>query len=331
MCVSFERAEFNGTSIGVFEVKQPEGRMVHSTYYQTDSPKSGERRYSGIKIRKSELEIGKWYKPFSDLRAEPDRSDSTSTGKALCLNIPAGSPLGPENFIHNPDVRTFDYLRGLLFPELSTFGGPVYRGSFRQEVRLFDHDEFTIAVAENPTDILSVVEKIAPNKRAAVNPELLEFYQKAYPDSQFAMAFYDSSQGAARLRIALQYAPLNPDEFFFPAVDNQDATGVHTGGAPKDIDVQRDHTLYWGFDGDGLTEGIGVSLPAYFRKSLAASEWLPQRVFGTEAYKSAVTGNGDFVISKGDARLYETWGVFTGRNTVVSGSNELTLLKPHFK
>lgn len=321
MCVSFGRAEFEGTRILVANKNHPDsGQPVQFHLYDVNAskPKPKDRSMYGYSggLSHSSYELDKLLNRVLPNREKPQENQEAS-GRAISLNIPSVKPLSPENFVTIPEkdkdvLKVVDRVWRTGIPFEDVMLGTT-RGGFGR-VQVFEHGIFTIASAKNPTDILEAMAIIPENKRAFINPELLEFYERGYPDNSFAMAFWDSNQADARIQLAYYFQSLEPDNYFFPAVDNQDNSGVHTGGAPVDKPVDRNHYLYWGSDEDYPNEA-GVDMSILFDGRFVSSEfarWLPRTIFGTRAYLSGKTENGDIHMLKNDPRMFEPNGPFSG-------------------
>jgi hypothetical protein len=153
-------------------------------------------------------------------------------------------------------------------------------------VQIFEHDIYTIILAEDPAAIPSALQKIEKRKRIAENSDLFAFYSKHFPKYPVALCCFDNADAARASPILLWYKPLHPNEFAAPAIDS------HTGSAPDlSAKVLVDHWVIFGCD-DAF--GTGVR----YRDNLSAEvrSFLPRRVVGRQF--SGKLPNGDFIGTK---------------------------------
>jgi len=153
-------------------------------------------------------------------------------------------------------------------------------------VQIFEHDIYTVILAEDPVAIPSSLQKIEKRKRIAENSELFAFYSKYSPKYPVALCCFDNADAARASPILLWYKPLHPNEFAAPAIDS------HTGSAPDlSAHVLVDHWVIFGCD-DALGTGVWYqdNPPDEVRP------FLPRRVVGRQF--SGKFPNGDFIGTK---------------------------------
>jgi len=152
---------------------------------------------------------------------------------------------------------------------------------------VFQHDIYTVVLAENATHIPAALENIEPRKRPALNRDLFSFYADLFPDYPVALCCFDNADAAEARPLMLWYRPLEGDRLVLPAID------CHTGAVPDlNADVLTNHWLLFGSDDAADDWGELVTYGKDVRRKLL--DFLPPRAMGTHVAKSVP--NGDFAI-----------------------------------
>jgi hypothetical protein len=160
-------------------------------------------------------------------------------------------------------------------------------------VEVFEHDVYTVVLADRATDILHALTRVPERKRPAVSRELLTFYADCFPRHPVALCCFDNTEAAQAKPLMLWYRPLDEDRLVLPSID------CHTGAAPDlTADVPTDHTVIFATDqaAEGWGEPVYYTQGGQMREDLRA--FLPTQVLG-EQFTSALP-NGDFAISHED-------------------------------
>jgi hypothetical protein len=160
-------------------------------------------------------------------------------------------------------------------------------------VEVFEHDIYTVVLAERATDILRALTRVPERKRPMVSRELLTFYADCFPRHPVALCCFDNTEVTQAKPLMLWYQPLDEDRLVLPAID------CHTGAAPDlAADVPADHTVIFATDRatEGWGEPVHYSQGGQMRDELRA--FLPSHVLG-ERFTDTLP-NGDFVITHED-------------------------------
>ncbi|MGW2395916.1 hypothetical protein ACWCYY_05130 [Kitasatospora sp. NPDC001664] len=256
MCVSSARAEFSGTTLFVGRRNHPLHGLIHVLGYQNTAV---------------------------NLASGPN---------AMLLHLPARS-VTQGNFLSAGGCSTIlESMVEALLP-VSRGVGPVQMDSrTRGAVEVFDHDIYTVVLADDPTLIRAALGRVPARKRPALDPELLRFYADHYPDHTIALCCFDNTEARKAKPLLLWYEPLDPDLLVAPSLDS------HTGGAPDlDARVPVDHWLLFGTD--EAPDGWGSPVRYPFDMPTALHEYLPPTVMGTHAGYMSLA-NGDFAIAHED-------------------------------
>lgn len=226
---------------------------------------------------------------------------------AMLLHLP-GEGMSQANFIDTGGCSRIlrDMVTAVRPPTRSTdwMGGPVAVGAAAR-VEVFEHDIYTVVLADDPLAIPAALERVPAGKRVDVSADLMAFYDERFPGYAVALCCFDNRDARQANPLLLWYTPHDPDMFRLPAID------CHTGGVP-DLNalVQTDHWVILGTDEapDGWGNEVDYGVVPVVRKWGAAPRspavkgpaagFLPDRVIGR-----SFTGplpNGDFVISHED-------------------------------
>jgi len=266
MCVSAGPAEFSSTIVYVGRRDHPDHGLIHVLGYQNNA---------------------------INLASGPN---------AMLLHIPT-SELGPGHFI------SIDRDREVL----TRMGQAVGRGRgvsrtapmdwMGGEVQVFDHDLYTVVVADDPLRIPQALSRVEPRKRPDINAGLLEFYSTVCHDHVMVLCCFDNADIRESAPILLWYRPTDPDRLVMPGID------AHTGGPPQlGTPVERDHVLVFGTDAAADDWGTPMTYPRRLRHKIRA--FLPDEVAGFSLSSSPdpsgspvphpLTCNGDFAITHAD-------------------------------
>ncbi|MBO2438702.1 hypothetical protein [Actinomadura nitritigenes] len=254
MCVSMDRAAFSGTTLFAGRRRHPEHGLIEVLGYQNTAV---------------------------NLAGGPN---------AMLLHVPARA-LTPENFLAlRPDeADVLNLMVDALTPvPVATMD---WMGAAGPGVRVFDHDVYTVLLAEDPALIPAALDRVPPHRRPRPDPELMDFYATHFPRHVVILCCFDNADARRAKPLLMWYEPDDPDRVVVPALD------CHTGGAPRlDEPVRADHWVVFGADGASGEAWEPVAYPGGMRYSLR--EYLPDAVAGS--YVSGAAPNGDFAIAYDD-------------------------------
>lgn len=91
-------------------------------------------------------------------------------------------------------------------------------------VRVFEHDVYTVLLADDPTLIHTALHRVPWKRRPRIEPELLVFYAEHFPDHAIALCCFDNADARQAKPLLVWYHPNDPDQLTVPALDS------HTGG-----------------------------------------------------------------------------------------------------
>jgi len=256
MCVSTDHAEFFGTTLFIGRRHHPQHGLIHVLGYQNTAV------------------------------------NLAAGTNAMLLHLPAHS-MTRENFLsagNCPDIlsRMVDAAR-----PRSRGATDRSRGSgTRAPVQVFDHDIYTVLLADDATRIPAALTQVPSRKRPRLDPELLQFYADHYPDHTIVVCCFDNADAKKASPLLLWYRPLEPDLLTAPALD------CHTGGVPAtDTPVPVDHWVLFGTDEASYDWGTPVNYPIDMPDQLY--EFLPGTVMGSY-FGHEPLPNGDFAITHDD-------------------------------
>ncbi|WP_155372441.1 hypothetical protein [Catellatospora vulcania] len=267
MCVSADYADFRGTIVYA-------GRRNH--------PRLGR------------IEVLGYQNTALNLAAGPN---------AMLLHLPAAG-VGPEHFVdvgRHADVLT--RMSDALTPVSASADGMDWmEQGTPPQVHVFEHDVYTVVLAEDPMRVYAALERVPPHRRPRVSPELFEFYATAFPGHAVALCCFDNRDARRAKPLLLWYEPRDPSRLVVPAID------CHTGGVPRlGSPVGRDHLVVFGVDDEDVADdwGLGpehlcsavMQWPGGMRHQLR--EFLPDRVVGVrigDLDRPDLLANGDFAI-----------------------------------
>ncbi|QNE75245.1 hypothetical protein F0344_12055 [Streptomyces finlayi] len=171
--------------------------------------------------------------------------------------------------------------------------GIAWMSAEPQPVQVFDHDVYTVLLADDPTAIPAALWQVPPHRRPGLDPDLLHFYADHFPDHTIVVCCFDNADAQRAKPLLLWYPPLDPDRLTVPALDS------HTGRAPDlDATVPVDHWVLFSTDQAPSGWGAPVVHPGDMRHRLR--DFLPTAVVGRHYGRGQTLPNGDFTISHRD-------------------------------
>ncbi|MER6334256.1 hypothetical protein ABT298_34110 [Streptomyces sp. NPDC001034] len=238
MCVASSAAAFSGTVLYCGRQRHPEHGLIHVVGYQNT---------------------------VANLADGPN---------AMLLHLPTRR-LAPEQFV--PVGRDGDVLRRMVDAVAASEAEPdgiAWMGAEAEPaVRVFEHDVYTVLLADDPTLILTALHRVPWKRRPRIEPELPAFYAERFPDHAVALCCFDNADARRAKPLLVWYPPNDPDRLTVPALDS------HTGGAPDlDAVVPVDHWVLFSSDEAGDGWGTAVEYPRRMRHTLRGL--LPDRVMG---------------------------------------------------
>lgn len=253
MCVSSDVAEFSGTTLYGGRCRHPEHGRIEVLGYQ-------------------------------------NTAENLAVGPNAMLVHLATSGMRREQFI--PVGRHDDVLERMARATYPVAAAAGMAWMDADEVTVFEHDIYTVVLAENPLRVSDALSQVAPHKRPTVKPELLEFYADSFPGRSIALCCFDNAEAHRAKPLLMWYRPADPDRIVLPALD------CHTGGVPDlETQVLSDHYLVFGTD-DAEDWGQPVRYEDGMRHKLRA--FLPDRVVGMRVDTGEPLPNGDFAIDYDD-------------------------------
>lgn len=213
----------------------------------------------------------------------------------MILHFPAREAMGKENVIDLGEKG-----KGVLDIMCNPFKQHHSRGlkglvSNSVKLEIFNTGIYTVVMSNKPSLISQALQLVPENKRPAISPQLIQWYEDNYPGYSVAVCCFDNQEAQGAQPLFWWYKPMNPQELFFPAVD------CHSGQIPdltKKVEV--DHLLACAVKGiDSSANGARV----FDKASLIEEpfqEYFPERIVGADYTFSPPLNNGDFIISKTD-------------------------------
>ncbi|GHF86218.1 hypothetical protein GCM10018790_74580 [Kitasatospora xanthocidica] len=254
MCISTSEAAFSGTIVYCGRQHHPVHGLIHVLGYQNTAV---------------------------NLASGPN---------ALLLHLPT-ERLTPGHFLsagRGADVleRMVDAVR----PIAVAVDEIAWMSAQPQAVQVFEHDVYTVLLADDPTAIPAALRQVPAHRRPSLDPDLLRFYADHFPDHTVAVCCFDNADAQRAQPLLLWYPPLDPDQLTVPALDS------HTGAAP-DLDalVPVDHWVLLSSDEAPCGWGESVDYPEGMRHSLRS--FLPTTVMGQYYGGGEAMPNADFTIS----------------------------------
>lgn len=218
MCVSADLADFRGTTVYA-------GRRNHPVH--------------------GRIEVFGYRNTAVNLASGPN---------AMLLHLP-GRGLTPDNFVDVGRHRdVLDRMLEAVGSGAASADGMDWMDGPAPQAHVFDHDVYTVVLADDPMAVYAALERVPPHRRPPVSPELFEFYTLAFPRHTIALCCFDNRDALRAKPLLLWYEPIDPDRIVLPAVD------CHTGGVPLlGSPVDRDHVVIFGVDEADVAEDWGRS------------------------------------------------------------------------
>ncbi|TSC83247.1 MAG: hypothetical protein G01um101419_77 [Parcubacteria group bacterium Gr01-1014_19] len=226
-----------------------------------------------------------------------NRAQNLAPGaNAMILPFPAeyGS-MTPKNILSTKDCPNIlkDMERALtpVRRTLSLGADSMTRGA-KGIVQVFQHDIYTIVLAEDARDIPGALKLVPKDKRPKLNKKIFDAYAKWYPGWAIALCCFNNKDSAEAKPMLWWYDAVDHGNFFAPALD------CHTGDVP-DLTalVDVDHTIVTSMK----TEKF-IGSPVFYRDQERISPevraYLPEKVEGRMI--QGRIPNGDFFIRKLD-------------------------------
>lgn len=249
MCISAKPAVFTGTTVLAHRTTHPEKRFEIDVVAYRNTPQN--RAGQG--------------------------------GNAMLLHFPSRTPMGRENFLDTQSCPRFlREIESAAFPERISHGGGTR--SMGKGATVFEHDIYTVVLAQSASDIEAAIGFVPEAKRPAVSRELLSFYGESFRGWSLALCCFSNTQPKPAAPLAVWYEPMFPDLLFAPGLDS------HTG-QPPDLDerVDVDHTVLWSHP------NIFGGMPVRYSEKGTVGGFLPTHVSGSR-YRNRTMPNGDFVL-----------------------------------
>jgi len=212
---------------------------------------------------------------------------------ALLLHLPAAGltrgnlvPVGHDGeFLQ----RMLDAVRGPR--PLSRAGTRSLSAPAAAAVQVFEHDVYTVVLAEDPRLIPAALGQVPHRRRPGIADDLFGFYADRFPRHTVALCCFDNTDARRAKPLVFRYPVPDPDVIVLPTVD------AHTGGAPElGALVAVDHWLIFG--SDEAPPGWGRPVPPPPAGGGELGGYLPDRAAGIP-----LTGrmpNGDTAIAVPD-------------------------------
>lgn len=215
-----------------------------------------------------------------------NKAESVLGGNCMFLNY-AGTDLrlvrGPERTRHLMEDMTASLKELVPIPRS--------RGmSFGYETRGFsveEYGDYTVILAQEAGDILSVLDQVPEHRRPARSSRLqhmVDFYMSWYERDSFVLACFDGT-AEPKHPITVSYRPRDAELLTIPGLDGHDGQ-VPTVGAP----VRRDFHVAFSAEGLELPHKVYYNDPG-----VAGKPWAPSSVAGF--FDNRRDGlNGDYVV-----------------------------------
>src|SRR4029450_10986595 len=219
MCVSLRPAHFSKTKGLAVEARRGR-KVVHLLGYQNT-----------VANLASDADFG-W-----------SRSSSTGTGNAMLLPIPAKpGTMTEKNVIDASSApNCLKDVERAIMPAVSRGGlrrGGTLGKGLPDNVRVFDHDIYTVVLAGRAEDIAKALSRVPTNRRPAINKDIFEAYARWYRGWTFALCCFDTKDEANAKPLVWWYEPMHKEFLFFPALD------AHDGKVPNlSAHVDVDHSI----------------------------------------------------------------------------------------
>jgi hypothetical protein len=171
-------------------------------------------------------------------------------------------------------------------------------GSKSLSVQIFEHDIYTVILAQDARLVPEALKTIESRKRPSIPSDPSEFfnaYSEWYPKWPIAVCCFDNKETKLAKPLLWWYKPLNPQYLFAPALDS------HTGDIPdlnEMVDV--DHTIIVGSSMSGRQPRLSTKVHFIDDIPRSVQPYLLSRVVGGQ--HKGILRNGDFVFEVEDVR-----------------------------
>lgn len=212
-----------------------------------------------------------------------EAANGESLPNAMLLLLPAKGAFGQNNFLDMRPCRSVldDMVTALDNDGMLSLNVNVGRGTTTAEV--FEHDIYTVVVAEHASSIPAALERVPTHKRPTLTAEMYAYLAKVR-DRRIVLCCFDNRDAQRAAPLFAWYEPIWFETLLAPAIDG------HDGKAPAEGDVEVDHRLIFGTS-DPTMHGAKV----HYRDPIpeAYRTLLPAVVAGTRV--QGRLPNGDFV------------------------------------
>ena len=211
---------------------------------------------------------------------------------AMLLHLPAAG-LTRDNLIpvgHDGEFlqRMLEAVRG---PQVQSLGRTRSLSATSGVVQVFEHDIYTVVMAEDPRLIPAALGRVPSRRRPLIGDDLFGFYAERFPHHTVALCCFDNADAQRAKPLVFRYPVPDPDVIVLPTVD------AHTGAAPDlGVFVAVDHWLVFG--SDEAPPGWGTSVPRPPADGGELRAYLPDRVAGFRL--AGRMPNGDTAIAVSD-------------------------------
>jgi hypothetical protein len=243
---------------------------------------------TGTKILSMPLENGNHFLAYSN-------SVKNVSGKPNAMILPIPGVTRKELFHNTADYNDFlDEITKRARVE-EDWMGIRSRGAKSLSFKLdkFELGMYTIGLTDSFDGVEAYIASLPEEKRPEISDGLRTFFQEECAGWSFAVCCFDSTSTIDAQPIALEYAPFDRSQLYFPTVD------AHDGGAPDmKAMVDVDHTFI--FEHTGKFEIEGERAPYFAVRSIKLDdevpEFLRERKYRFVTVKGAQR-NGDTYIS----------------------------------
>lgn len=153
---------------------------------------------------------------------------------------------------------------------------------------------YNVMVMESYKDFNYISDIFPPNQAPIISKELIEFYSEYYADWKFIVATFDNKTPMASQPFMVEYeSAINFQDgyteyfnevYVFPALDNGDENGFHSGIPKIDAAIREDHFIAFPH-----SKGLEIKF----------SQPVPKELISNKVgfyQKNAMSVNGDFII-----------------------------------
>lgn len=214
-----------------------------------------------------------------------DAENLSNQPNALILPIPGRTR--PEWFVDTSSYNKF-------LEEIVEEYKPKSRGmtlgmkSKSLSYESFELGQYTVGLCSTLDGMKDFLNSVPDEKRAKINPELLQFFVEKYPNWSFALCLFSSTSKMKSQPIAYEYEPFSSDFIFFPTMDS------HDGSAPKNEPTLMDHDLI--YPGSYLSRDEDEE--SFFTQPVP--DFLKSTGYNVvQIHNRAIEGNGDCYIYRG--------------------------------